>query len=408
MLKLTLKTVQVACLLIGTGVAVAALATRPGPPPQNEALCREGGQWLAVGASPPQPSTIRDVVAQAVRQDVVLLGEQHDNEDHHRWQLQMLSALHAQRPQMVIGFEMFPRRVQPVLDEWVAGRLTVQQFLRKVEWDQTWTYPAQLYLPLFEFARLNGIPMRALNVDKQFTRTVAEKGWAGVPEGAREGIGRPVPASPEYVAFLRGVYQTHVDQSIGRSHGKGTASDAGFRNFVDSQLTWDRAMAEALAREVGQDGRSESTLVVGIMGSGHIRFGHGVPHQLSALGVGRVASLLPVALAGECRQLEPGFATAVFTLPDKVVPPREPPRLGVTLEDGAGGPRISAVNAGSLAEETGLRVGDRIVEMAGRPVVDSSEAIAAIRRQPPGTWLPMRLARGDTELDLVVRFPPRP
>ena len=106
MLKLTLKTVQVACLLIGTGVAVAALATRPSPPPRGEALCREGGQWLAVGTQPPQPSTIRDVVAQAVRQDVVLLGEQHDNEDHHRWQLQMLAALYAQRPQMVIGFEM--------------------------------------------------------------------------------------------------------------------------------------------------------------------------------------------------------------------------------------------------------------------------------------------------------------
>jgi uncharacterized iron-regulated protein len=137
MLKLTLKTVQVACLLIGTGVAVAALATRPSPPPQGEALCREGGQWLAVGPGTPQPSSIRDVVAQAVRQDVVLLGEQHDNEDHHRWQLQMLSALHAQRPQMVIGFEMFPRRVQPVLDEWVAGKLTAQEFLKKVEWDRT-------------------------------------------------------------------------------------------------------------------------------------------------------------------------------------------------------------------------------------------------------------------------------
>jgi S1-C subfamily serine protease len=80
----------------------------------------------------------------------------------------------------------------------------------------------------------------------------------------------------------------------------------------------------------------------------------------------------------------------------------------VTLEDGAGGPRVTAVTAGSLAEETGLRVGDRIIEMAGRPVADSGEAIAVIRRQPPGTWLPMRLTRGDSPLDLVVRFPPRP
>lgn len=408
MLKLTLKTVQAACLLIGAGVAVAALSTRQPPPDQAEALCREGGRWLAVGASPPQPSSIREVVADAVRQDVVLLGEQHDSEDHHRWQLQMLAALHAQRPQMVIGFEMFPRRVQPVLDEWVAGKLTVQEFLKKVEWDRTWTYPAHLYLPLFEFARLNGIPMRALNVDKKFTRMVAEKGWAGVPEALREGVGRPVPATAEYVAFLRGVYLTHVEQSAGRSHVKGASQEAGFRNFVDSQLTWDRAMAEALAREVGQNDRPGATLVVGIMGSGHIRFGHGVPHQLGALGVGRVATLLPVALAGECRDLAPGMATAVFTVPDKATPPREPPRLGVTLEDGAGGPRVVAVNAGSLAEESGLRVGDRIVEMAGRAVADTGEAIAAIRRQPPGTWLPIRLTRGDSPVDLVVRFPPRP
>lgn len=408
MLKLTVKAVQVTCLLIGAGVAVAALSSRQSPAPAADSLCRAGSQWLSVGANPPQPSSIRDVVAHAVRQDVVLLGEQHDNEDHHRWQLQMLAALHAQRPQMVIGFEMFPRRVQPVLDEWVAGRLTVQQFLRKVEWDQTWSYPPQIYMPLFEFARLNGIPMRALNVDKKLARMVAEKGWAGVPEDAREGIGRPAPASPDYMAFLRGVYQAHVDQSAGRSQAKGGSSDTGFRNFVDSQLTWDRAMAEALAREVRPTGQLDPALVVGIMGSGHIRFGHGVPHQLAALGVERVASLLPVALDDECRQLAPGFATAVFTLPDKAMPPREPPRLGVTLEDGAGGPRVTAVTAGSLAEETGLRVGDRIVEMAGRPVADSGEAIAVIRRQPPGTWLPMRLTRGDSPLDLVVRFPPRP
>jgi uncharacterized iron-regulated protein len=28
----------------------------------------------------------------------VLLGEQHDDEDHHRWQAQVLAGLHALRP----------------------------------------------------------------------------------------------------------------------------------------------------------------------------------------------------------------------------------------------------------------------------------------------------------------------
>jgi hypothetical protein len=121
----------------------------------------------------------------------VLLGEQHDQDDHHRWQLQVLAALHAQRPDMAIGFEMFPRRLQPVLDRWVAGQLSVREFITQAEWEQVWNFPPQLYLPLFEFARINRIPMIALNVDQKLTRAIADKGWQGVPAAEREGVGRP-------------------------------------------------------------------------------------------------------------------------------------------------------------------------------------------------------------------------
>ena len=409
MLKMTLKTFSIAFLLVGTGVAVAALATRQAPAEApTPAYCKEGGSWLALTTTPPKPTRIQEIVANAARQDVVLLGEQHDLEDHHRWQLQMLSALHAQRPEMVIGFEMFPRRVQPVLDRWVAGSLSTQEFLKQVEWDKVWSFPPHIYMPLFEFARINNIPMRAINVDRKLTRLVAEKGWENVPGEAREGTGRPAPARPDYLDFLREMYQVH-EKSMTAHGGKTSASaGAGFKGFVDSQLTWDRAMAEALSLGLSPDGRKNAPLVIGIMGSGHIRYGHGVPHQLSHLGVTKVATLLPVALEGECQHLEAGLATAVFTLPNKPLPPSEPPRLGIALEDAAQGLQISTVTAGSLAEKTGLRAGDRIVEIAGRPASGSGDAVATIRRQPPGTWLPLRIARGDSQLELVVQFPPRP
>jgi len=90
------------------------------------------------------------------------------------------------------------------------------------------------------------------------------------------------------------------------------------------------------------------------------------------------------------------------------VPPNEPPRLGVVLEDVKQGLQISTVSAGSLAEKTGLLAGDRIIDIAGRPASGSGDAVAIIRRQPPGTWLPLRIARGDSQLDLVIQFPPRP
>jgi uncharacterized iron-regulated protein len=409
MLKVTVKTFYIGCLVVGTGIAVAALSTRKPPAePPTPAYCKEGGNWLSLGTTPPKAATVQDIVLNASKQDVVLLGEQHDVEDHHRWQLQMLAALHAQRPNMVIGFEMFPRRVQPVLDQWVAGSLTTQEFLKQADWDKVWSFPPHIYLPLFEFARINKIPMRALNVDKNLTRMVAEQGWENVPETSREGIGQPAPALPAYLELLREIYAMHEKTSRAHAEKKEASADAGFKGFVDSQLTWDRAMAEALSLAVSHGGPNNRPLVVGIMGSGHIRFGHGVPHQLSSLGVTKVASLLPVGLEEECRHLETGLATAVFTIPDKAVTPNEPPRLGVVLEDVKQGLQISTVSAGSLAEKTGLRAGDRIVDIAGRPASGSGDAVAIIRRQPPGTWLPLRIARGESQLDLVVQFPPLP
>ena len=59
----------------------------------------------------------------ATRQ-VVLLGENHDVAEIHRWQLHVATILRFIRKNVAVGFEMFPRRVQPVLDEWVAGELT--------------------------------------------------------------------------------------------------------------------------------------------------------------------------------------------------------------------------------------------------------------------------------------------
>jgi S1-C subfamily serine protease len=48
-----------------------------------------------------------------------------------------------------------------------------------------------------------------------------------------------------------------------------------------------------------------------------------------------------------------------------------------------------------------------IVELAGAPVTKVSAVISAVRAQPPGTWLPLRVRRGKDLMELVVRFPGR-
>jgi uncharacterized iron-regulated protein len=353
-------------------------------------------------------------------QQVVLLGESHDDAEHHRWQLHTLAALHSRVPDMVIGFEMFPRRVQPALDRWVAGELDEEGFLEASDWDEVWGYPPELYLPLFHFARQNAIPMAALNVERDLIRRVGEHGWDAVPAAEREGVGDPAPASADYRRFLARVHagkqrlqtpaQAREAAELDQKALEAVLADPGFGQFVAAQQTWDRAMAEAL---LAAQKRSDAALAVGVMGSGHVLGGYGVPHQLADLGLGRVAKVLPLRGPEECSELEPGYLDLAFVLPRLLEPPSERPLLGVMVEASSepAGARVLQVTAGSVAERAGLQAGDLVVEAAGQALADQAQLIRVVRRQAPGTWLPLEVRRQDQLLELVAKFPavkPRP
>lgn len=365
--------------------------------PGAAAGCLTPAAWTLFDKTSTRSAPWADIVAGMAKRDVVLLGEYHDEDDHHRWQVQMLSALHVLRPDMVIGFEMFPRRLQPVLDRWIKGELTLRQFLDQAEWHKVWNTSPDLYVPLFQFARINRIPMVALNVDNTLNKAIREKGWDQVPEAEREGVGRAAAPPQAYRDYLFDVFRMH-----GAKGGKPAKTDTSFARFVESQTMWDRAMAEALAKRVQSGGKP---LAVGIVGSGHLRFGHGIPHQLRDLGITNIGTLVATPSDTACKDIPAGIADAVFALPLQPEEKPEPPRLGVRLEDAEGGVRLSEVSAGSLAERTGLKAGDRLMEMAGAAVGKAAQVTASVRRQPPGTWLPVRIKRGEELLDMVIKFP---
>jgi len=358
--------------------------------------CVPAGDWTAPGGG---HIAAPDILARAAKAQVLLLGESHDNPDHHRWELQSLAALAAMRPGLVLGFEMFPRRVQGALDRWVAGALSEEEFLRATDWPRVWGYDAAYYLPLFHFARLNRIPMLALNVERGFVHTVGSSGADAVPPEAREGVSAPAPASAAYLDRLFDAYAGHQ----AKKESAPSRADPGFRNFSEAQLVWDRAMAQALADAAA---RKPDALVVGVMGSKHIAHGDGVPHQLQALGINRIVSLLPWDKDADCREFSADLATAVFGMPAaQAVPP--PPRLGIFVEAVADGVKVSSVVAGSIAEITGLLAGDILIEVAGTAVKSTEETRAIIGRTAPGTWLPLKAARAGSVVELTAKFPAR-
>ena len=360
--------------------------------------CSLAGAWVDTASRERVART--DVLSRAAASGMVLLGESHDNPDHHLWQLQTVAALHARGGAVAIGFEMFPRRVQPVLDDWVAGGLNEAAFLATVEWDRVWGFDPALYMPLFNFARINRLPMVALNVDRGLIAGIREKGWAAVPEAAREGVSDPMPPDEAYRESLNEVYLEHLERR------EQEPDEAGLMRFVEVQLTWDRAMAEALATAAIQD-----TLLIGIIGSGHLENRWGVPRQLAALGYADAAVLLPWDRGRDCADLTAVLADAVFGLDvaeiDETDAPWRP-RLGVAIKTVEGVLRVLEVVSGSVAEAAGIEADDVIAMAAGVAVVESRELVGVIGRQAPGTWLPLTLERNGESLDVIAKFPPAP
>jgi uncharacterized iron-regulated protein len=423
--KSRLRTVVMSASAVAAaiGLAWAAHADSSVPPAKTASACTAYGGWIDVkdGRSIDRGDLFRDLVA---KPGVVLLGESHIDVDDHRWQLQTLAALHGHGGNIVIGFEAFPRRLQSVLGDWVEGKLTDDAFLKASEWRQVWGYDAALYMPLFQFARLNRIPMIALNVERKLVSQVGQQGWEGVPVAEREGLSAPAPATAAYQRELARVYVMKKTMPPGTDplSAQGvslpqpddaavteTITQPEFKRFVEAQQTWDRAMAEALA--VAQRKFADAT-IIGILGSGHVEGGHGVPHQLKDLGIATVTTLIPVSADEACALVGTSYADVVFTLPHAdESPPPERPRLGVALVqgDGAdGAPRINQVVKDSVAEIAGLKTGDIVARAAGLEMRTPDELVDVVARQAPGTWLPLSIRRDGQEIDLIAKFPPRP
>lgn len=360
---------------------------------EREVLCQKPGEWLLPNGTYGSRTSHSTVFEDLEDTDFVLLGEQHDQVQHHRWQTQMLSALLAHENQITIGLEMLPKSSQPALDAWVAGQISLTEFLGQAAWYDTWRFDVELYMPLLNFARENRVPLYALNIPRDVISKISESGWdTGMAANAR-----PAPAKSGYRSMLQEVFQHHAGSDKKQ-----------LEFFIQAQLMWDKAFAEGL-----QTAKKEtSRLVVGIIGSGHLTYGYGVKHQLNSIGNYDVLTWIPTNTGSACTSLnlinEDGdsIADAIFVTSTNAGSEKKH-KLGLFLLDGEDGIVVGEVLEDSIASQSGFEVNDVIVEAAGQAVSTSGEFIAIIQDQTPGYWLPITINRDDKLKELVAEIPPR-
>ncbi len=319
------------------------------------------------------------VLRQLAGKRVVFIGEEHERYDNHLDQLDIIRRLHASAPdRWVVGVEYVQRRFQPYLNAYVEKKIDEREFLRRTEYFERWGYDYALYRPIFQYARDNGIPMVALNAERELTDAVDKSGLAGMTSADRSRLPQHVESPDQaYRDRLRKIFQEHSG-----------AFD--FERFVEVQSVWDETMAEQIADYLTK--YPDKAMIV-LAGEGHVAFGLTIPdrvkHRLPGI---QTAVFVP---ADDPRADLEG---ADYLLVSRTVRIPPPGKLGMTL-DTSHGVTAKGVTAGSAAAKAGLRLGDRVTAIDDQPVESLTDFRLALLDKKPGEQVQVRIRRGAAEED---------
>jgi uncharacterized iron-regulated protein len=212
------------------------------------------------------------ILQQLKTANVVYLGETHDRLADRQQQLAILQALFNHQPRLAIGMEMFQRPAQPILDRYLAGKITETELRTQTEFDTRWGFSWDDFVPLLRFAKTNRLQLIALNTPTEITRKVAKQGLDSLTTEERQYI-PPITeidrSNVKYRESILASYQQHL--------GNVPIASKTFDRFYTAQLLWDETMADRVATFVKQQ---PDTRVVVLAGRAHILYGYGIPDRV--------------------------------------------------------------------------------------------------------------------------------
>lgn len=218
-----------------------------------------------------RPSEWAELLSQAAGKNYVLLGENHDNPDHHQIQAKILKGLidAIRRPALV--WEMVPQRLSDQVNVFdLAEDPQLDDYARRLEWEERGWYSWEIYRPIALVAARAGLTMVAGNLDRKVTRALSKNGIEVLtPEQQADFALRhslTVAAQEQLYTDLR---DSHC----------GLMPERALHAMANVQRARDGAMANALIQsgDSGADGEAGAVLIAG---NGHIRKDRAVPFVL--------------------------------------------------------------------------------------------------------------------------------
>lgn len=205
------------------------------------------------GRTPPRTVDIDSLAASLAAYDVIFYGEKHRHPGIHLQQQRLLRALHARFAGIVLSLEQFERDVQPVLDDYLAGRIGE---INLVEKGRAWDNYRTSYRPLVQFARDNALPVVAAEAPVWAVTCVGQYG----PEILQEFTAEDRAYLARNLHITDGAYRDKYSAFLGGSstHGGGEGKDGKGNDDMKTQAIHRRAEHSYAAQVLRDDTMAES------------------------------------------------------------------------------------------------------------------------------------------------------
>lgn len=200
----------------------------------------------------------------------VLLGEKHDNADHHALQARMLDAILGGGRKPVVAFEMFDADDQPAIDTSRREHpRDAASLARAVSWETSGWPPWEQYAPIAQLALRADLPIVATGLPRSRMRALMKPAGAS-DAGVEPPIDEGIPLTPAQEASLR--------EELRESHC-GHLPDARIGGMIRFQRARDASMANALITAADAAHTKDAVLIAG---TGHTRTDRGAGADLAA------------------------------------------------------------------------------------------------------------------------------
>ncbi len=318
---------------------------------------------------------------------VVFVGEIHTSYADHLNQLAVIKHLKPRwGSKLSIGLEMIQQPYQSFLDQYIAGKINEEEMLRGVQWYDRWKYDFRLYRPIFDYAKLNRIPLVALNISKELTNNISKNGINGLSKTEREQLPKIIDrTNPAYIKRIKKVFGSHA-------HTRSKSFD----NFLDAQLGWDEGIAFNAAKYLKAN--THTNMVI-LAGEGHVIFHQGIPNRLDRqLKIKSAVVLNNVPLSDKL-----GAGDYLLFSSNKKLPTL--PKFGIRMADAKGkGIHVTKIIMHSAAQKAGVIKGDFITKLNDKKIKDILDLKLFMEKRKAGDELVITVKRKQQLLILKTRL----